>query len=603
MTAVMRARFAMSQSSQQHRLNRIYRHESGSGAGETSSYISYTMAPRTESTSDVVETPGETSPGSPTAAPLVESLILDTPPQIHSQRSNEPQMWKILKLIAMSSFPWVEFGIAVMLLGIGIVQVTLLPRIYTCPRDATCPNSFDPNNTNVLQLTQALMAYWLKAGIIITAFGLLKLSAYQSWFIMMKHGNTIENLDLNLGAIKGSVFDAARLLLRRGNSWLSLFVLVQIGISTAISLIVGFSIIRVDGIRTVTFIYRPITNFPASDRARLNDDSQVIATAKVMGWALANDTGHDFGLRGSLVFPDGRSNQTVHPVSGGRIIGGNMVCGGVSNYSILSDSDNVLRYEITVGPKIYRALPDFRLAVSMTSFDTAITRYLWVSNTFDILPNATLSSDGKMYFALCNHTLFMTNNTVDAADSVQEVNANIPYTSGCNSTDPYTCVADSVNNAILNWWGGIGTSFWKLSCRGGVLGPVKPNQNSCALTKELWTETATSVLDGIMQTAVQEGSATQVMDAHVKIISMKFWWLQGLIPLAALILYAFSLWYTVLLSEGNDHLKKLNLSEVITASQTDHVRTLVDSGRLKKSIVRYGGDTGFVRDNSNSSEQ
>ena len=78
-----------------------------------------------------------------------------------------------------------------MIVGIIIVQSALLP--HTCPYGATCPNFYDPKG-NVLPLVQTLMQHRLQIGTTVASCGQVKLMAYQSWSVMKKQGNTIENL-------------------------------------------------------------------------------------------------------------------------------------------------------------------------------------------------------------------------------------------------------------------------------------------------------------------------------------------------------------------------------------------------------------------------
>jgi len=104
------------------------------------------------------------------------------------------------------------------------------------------------------------------------------------------------------------------------------------------------------------------------------------------------------------------------------------------------------------------------------------------------------------------------------------------------------------------------------------------------------------MLDGIMQTAPVAGESFQKLDITVDGINQLRWWLQGIIPLLILLLYLCVLVYTILLSQGNPDLKELDLAEVVTAAQNDHIRQLVQSGRLKKSTLRYGSEIGFMQD-------
>ncbi|KDR68866.1 hypothetical protein GALMADRAFT_1353280 [Galerina marginata CBS 339.88] len=496
------------------------------------------------------------------------------------------------------------FGIAVMILGIGIVEGAILPKIHTCPPSATCSAFWDPNSSNILNLLQILMNYWLKLGLVLASFGLLKLSAFQSWFILMKHGNTIDNLDLHLGAIKGSAFDAARLLLRKRNFILSLLVLALISIDSGINLFVGLSIIRTPGLRKTTFTYQGLSRLPNSKYTHLNTDGQVGAIAKVVSWALANDTSHHNAFRGSLVVPDSRTNFSVNARPSGPILDGILSCEPIPSTNITINTTAPVTYilDITVSGRVARFLAPSSTVLGVSEaggIDTATGKYLWVSSAVDLLPNATIIDNGNFYATLCRHSLFMKNESVNDPNA-QYVNPNAADVPGCDVTDTDACVADSVSNAILSWWGGLGQAIWDVNCRGGVLGPLDRGNISepCPLTTAVWKETATSMLDGIMQTSPTDGPTTQQLIARVENINPGRWWLQGLIPAFSLLLYFVSLIYTCYLSQGNSTLKELNLAEIIGAAQTEHIRDLVQTGRLRKATVRYGNNQGFVNTES-----
>jgi len=486
---------------------------------------------------------------------------------------------------------YVASGIGVMLFGIIVVQFALLPRIYTCPTGASCSDSFDPNQSNVLQLLQTGMSWWLKIGLIISTMGLVKLSAYQSWFIMMQQGNTIRNLDLIVGAVKGSLIDTLHLLIRRGNLFLGILLLAQLGIDAGIGLFVGLSIIRSPGTRVVSFSFQSVSQLPDSSSAGLNGDGQLRAIAKVNGWALTNDTSHEGALRGSLVIPDSRSQSTLHPLADGPRISGSLSCVEVPNANITKNTTAGITYEIQHKNFIYLAQPDMELAASITSFGTATATYLWVSNTSTILPNATLTPDGVLHVTLCKHDIFMVDAPSDP--SLEHLRPNTVTIPGCKSSDTTVCVPDSVSNAIVSWWGGRGSAFWNVACRGGVVGPLK-RRSTCQLTNELWAETVTSMLDGIMHTASTSGSDKQLLTAKVQGISTTWWWVQGVIPLLTLLVYGIALSYTCFIARGNTTLKGLTLEEIIDAAQTEHVRELVRAGRLRKSTMRY--ENGFTHE-------
>ncbi|KAF9445745.1 hypothetical protein P691DRAFT_252801 [Macrolepiota fuliginosa MF-IS2] len=505
----------------------------------------------------------------------------------------------VLQYVASKTSLWVLTGVTLMLLGIGVVHAAILPKIHTCPISATCEGSYDPNTGNSLQLLQAFMSYWLKAGVTMASVGILKLSAYQAWFVLMHSGNTLKNLDLNLGAIRGSVNDAGHLLFQKNNRVLSLFVFALLGVGAAISLVTGLSIEKEIGSRVVTFQFNGTSQFPDSSLARLNNDGQLKAIQKVIPWALDNDQSHDNALKGTLVAPGARSAQASNALPGGPKITGWFECDGWNNYTIVEPNSS---WYIWIGSTRFTATADMSISVSMWRVDTAEAMYLWVSNTTGLIPNATQTTDGGMNIALCTHWLQMEPEE-PRKPGVDYLLPNLPVTSGCDSNDKNVCVADAVNNAILSWWGGRGTAFWHITCRGGVLGPVPdstPAERYCPLTQDLWRNTVTSMMDGIMQTAPSSFVAVQDLQAVVEVLNAPRWWLNAIIPAATLGLYLAGLAYTCALSQGDNVLKELSLQEVIEAAQTDHIHDLILAKQLKRTPIRYNSDIGFVGSNNHS---
>lgn len=490
-----------------------------------------------------------------------------------------------------------------MLFGIALTGAVILPRIHTCPTSASCPRSYDPNTTNALQLLQAFMSYWLKAGVMISSIGILKLSSYQAWFILMHQGNTFKNLDLTLGAIRGSLNDACFLLFRKNNHLLSVFVFTMLGIGAAISLVTGLSIEKEPTTLALTFSYNATVEMPDSLAAigHINNDGQLKAIQKVISWALRGDRNHEGALRGSLVPPDSRSVVATNAIPGGPLIHGWFDCKGWGNYTIHNAGEADVSYKITIDIQFkkseYIAQPNLTLYMAPWAVDTAVTQYVWVSNTTGLIPNATTTSDGRMDIALCTHWLEMGQGNQKEGE-VDYLAPSNPLTMGCvNGNGTNTCVADSVGKAIFDWWGGPGTVFWPITCRGGVLGPLPPTDDSekyCVLTQEMWKETAISMLDGIMQTSPRYDVAAQNLRAVVEGINKKRWWVNAAIPAATMVVYLVGLVHTCSLSRGDNVLKELNLHEVVKAAQTDHIQNLVLGGELKKVPVRYRSDVGFI---------
>ena len=167
-----------------------------------------------------------------------------------------------------------------MMIGIVSAWIFIKKRVYFCPVGAACPGSSNPDNS-FLQDIRTVMQYWLHIGMLIFGVGLVKLVAYQAWSAMRQRGSTIDVLGLNIGAVKGSVSDAANLLLlRRQNRSLGVFVLTHVAIITAISLVVGKSIATVTDTGSVELLFNYPMNISILNVFPNQDQSQGLGTVK-----------------------------------------------------------------------------------------------------------------------------------------------------------------------------------------------------------------------------------------------------------------------------------------------------------------------------------
>jgi hypothetical protein len=145
-----------------------------------------------------------------------------------------------------------------MLAGAASIRFALLPRVYTCPSGATCPNHlFDPTS-NILNIIQTIVQYYLTVGCLLTGVGVGTIISHQSWLQFLRKGNTIKNLNLNHNALKGSRLEALKLFWKGGNGRLiGLFCLIQIVISllTALAARHSISSLQAVGSVRVTFTY------------------------------------------------------------------------------------------------------------------------------------------------------------------------------------------------------------------------------------------------------------------------------------------------------------------------------------------------------------
>ena len=130
-------------------------------------------------------------------------------------------------------------------------------------------------------------------------------------------------------------------------------------------------------------------------------------------------------------------------------------------------------------------------------------------------------------------------------------------------------------------------------CYGGVLSPTggdtNQNQTCPSLDGEIWNRTLALVLDGMIQTYPRMGNASQKLFAQAESIGMWQWWLQGIIPLLAFILYIACLAYTVTVYWAGETMKELDLLEVINATHAEEERltkSVMVGGDLKKRVGR-----------------
>jgi hypothetical protein len=183
----------------------------------------------------------------------------------------------------------------------------------------------------------------------------------------MHQGNTVKNLDLNLGAIRGSVNDAFRLLLKKNNRLLSLFVLALLGIDTAINLISGLSITQTKTVRYLSFEFNATAAFPNNDPMNGNSAGQLLAIENVVPWTLNYNEDHGAReLKGTLVRQDSRIAHASNALPAGPKMSGSFVCGGVGNITAAPKDVAPNGYYVWINGFQYIAKADMVLDVSHT---------------------------------------------------------------------------------------------------------------------------------------------------------------------------------------------------------------------------------------------
>ena len=211
--------------------------------------------------------------------------------------------------------------------------------------------------------------------------------------------------------------------------------------------------------------------------------------------------------------------------------------------------------------------------------------------------------DANLFIGLCEHTVTFPNlpqndaSDRESGDRMQYVNASQPavylppgeessWMSLLNSTLSSEntvlaicgdeCMSMVVANTLLTWWGMqlenylssgsiVNTHNIYCSSNGSVLSPMggDTSQTCPSLDGEIWNRTLALVLDAIIQTSPRVGNASQTLLARAESIGTRQWWLQGIIPLSAFILYIACLAYTVTVYWTRQTMKELDLLEVV----------------------------------------
>ena len=474
-----------------------------------------------------------------------------------------------------------------MFVGITIVSTVLLPRIYVCPGGASCASHFKPT-PDVLSRVQALMGYWLVIGMLISGFGLGKLMGYHAWLMMRQRGSTVKDIQSTLMAIEGSILDVAILVWKRHSRVMGLVFLIPVGISAIISLVIALSISDISTHGQVEMEFNYKSSFTML--TLVFDDftfmtSQRTATNRLDFWLLTGDRSHgvaDDKFQGSFVVPDNRTIFATNAQPGGSHIMTSVACYG-NNISAVPAFDGIYNITTTITEAVIDPAPSYLLAAwwwdrnvesTETGENYVVIRYFWTSNTSAVIPNATTSTDGKLYVAQCNHTIWASK--IPHEEGMQVVKPSIPITPLTPTVIKYNATVFhitnqgaallSLGNTISSWWRTRESStFRTLSCRMGIIAPFDDLGEPCRLNNETWGSTVTAMVDAVVQAGKKSGNATQRLLLRAESISRKRWWWQAAIPIATLLFYIACLGYTFCLNGARrcKQLTKLDLCEII----------------------------------------
>ena len=348
---------------------------------------------------------------------------------------------------------------------------------------------------------------------------------------------------------------------------------------------------------------------------------------------------------GTFIIQDSRAELTSNAQPSGKQISGSVSCVDPSanisidmgfnivNITYLPDythnvSGNVTLEldptDLAIGKLIGQNLPTVDNDYDVNQNAT----FIWFTITDGIIPNAkevpqTIIFDNlelntsSLFIGLCEHTVTFPNVSQNDAsgDGMQYINPSQPVVylppgeEAWVFRSPWSviwlfegnttvaicddgCMLAAVWNTLLTWWG-LQVSFLQdnsqqaygmdIYCYGGVLAPVgeDKNQTCPSLDSEIWNRTLALVLDAMIQTYPKVGNASQKLFAHAESITSWQWWLQGIIPFSAFILYVACLAYTVTVYWAGETMKELDLLEVVNA-------THAEEERLTKSVMVGG---------------
>ena len=504
-------------------------------------------------------------------------------------------------------------GVTFMVAMITLARFFVLPRIYVCPEGAICHRSLDPFTTPVVRRLQTVLDYSLRIGTLIAAIGLTRLVAYQSWLSMKRQGTSLKTLNRNIAALNGSMWNSFLLLLKQPNRALGLFILCQFAITAIIPLILSFSISSImsrDHI-DMEFTYPGNMTLPVLFSSwgldLVNMPSTRVALATLENWVSSTDPSWDTfaAVRGTYVVRDNRTIYALDPQPSGPRIQGSISCRPLpvkSVYSVQIEGVYNISYTTPRGSyyftpsnntmfSVYRSADDPGY-YNKTEHGTLVVRLIWMSQMAGVIPNATTSSDGRLHLAECEHQVWASN--ITRLEGTQ-------YLIPSNDTSPYS-MPEAALNFILIWWnlprppprtypaGRPDLNMYfplELSCRRGVLSPlgVSEDKQVCALNDDHWTTTLSAMVEALVDTAKKNGTTAQILTARAVSISRSWWWLQGIIPLSALLLYIVCLGYTVYINRTYGLMKQLDVIEVVTAYaqetvDVDHVDESVEVGGM-----------------------
>ena len=532
-----------------------------------------------------------------------------------------------------------------MMIGIVGAWIFIKKRVYVCPAGAACPGSFNPDNSFLQDIRTVMQYWLHVGMLIfgVGLVRLVAYQAWSAMQQRGSTIDILGlNIGVVKGSASDA---ASLLFLRRQNRSLGVFVLTHVAIIIVISLVVGKSITTVTDTGRVELLFDYPMNISILNVNEVSSRSLGSGKyGATWAWLInnaANLTSNET-FSGTFIIQDSRAEYGVNAQPSGKQISGSVSCvdpsanvfvnmtgfaySDILNITYLPDNRHNVSGNVTLelDPRnlaIGKLTGQYLLSV--TDFDQNAT-FIWFTITDGIIPNAmeipqtafnnSAWALNSLFIGLCEHTVTFPNLTQnDASDNgVQYINPSQPaiylppgediweFQSPWSreivlTTESPVAICDdgcmwvAVWDTLLTWWGlqnnlpetALGMDIY---CNGGVLAPVggdTTDQICPSLDGEIWNRTLALVLDAMIQRYPRMGNASQKLFAHAESIGMWQWWLQGIIPLSAFILYVACLVYTVIVYWAGETMKKLDILEVVNA-------TRAEEERLTKS-VKVGG--------------
>lgn len=224
-----------------------------------------------------------------------------------------------------------------------------------------------------------------------------------------------------------------------------------------------------------------------------------------------------------------------------------------------------------LGKNLVPAVSDDNSSVSL--------HLLWSSNTSGVIMNGRTTSDGRMYFAHCLHTIDISPVEDKHVDRIQPSRFSLPPEKRrsnpfCAGDQDDTCLKIYMAYIIMTSWNAgaervtasQSVMYEKACQRGALIGRRDNPDKGCVIADDAWTKTLAATAEAVMEASEKQGSARQELWVAAKSISKRRWWLQVIIPGSTFVLYVASIVWVFFLNRSKEPMKELSVSEIAVAA-------------------------------------